>query len=333
MHANPTTPDPVSDGDPGATAPTGLGPHATTATATASLQALPPDRYLSIMQASPSILELTRNPFVLRLFVEALPGILSSGLPVERITRYDIYSGFVAQWFTREVRRLPPDHQSALGVAVGDGGRGEAAVVALFDLLCALLAGEMLKASVLTVSFTEEGEGAGPGGVWYGVQDTAGQWLVQDDVVVAEATARFRKLPPLKQRQYPGGLDAFVRQALDARVAFVLRTIEAFATTCPLRKLGHSLQFIHKSFWEYFCARLVLLTAGSGDPSHSLDVRVARTLTSLAIPGRRIQSEPEVNGNGVVTLPRWCRLGVVLLKLRPSCSHGSTHSCGVCQAY
>jgi hypothetical protein len=274
---------------------TSLAATTTTATTSATTgtttSALPPEQYLSVMQSSPSIVEMTRNPFVLRLFVDALPAILASGVPVHRITRYDVYSGFVGQWFTREVRRLPSDHQAALGVSVGDGGRGEAGVVAMFDLLCALLAGEMLKASVLTVSFAG---GEGDGGLWLEVQNTAGAWLVQDDAVRVEATARFHKLPALKQRQFPGGVDAFVQRALDARVGFVLRTIETFATSCPLRKLGDSLQFIHKSFWEYFCARLILLAAGSGDPAMDTDARAQRIAEVLAIPGRRIQSEPEV---------------------------------------
>jgi hypothetical protein len=51
------------------------------------------------------------------------------------------------------------------------------------------------------------------------------------------------------------------------------------------------LEFIHKSFWEYFCARLILLAAGTEGP---LEDRVARTTDVLSIPGRRIQTEPDV---------------------------------------
>jgi hypothetical protein len=58
-----------------------------------------------------------------------------------------------------------------------------------------------------------------------------------------------------------------------------------------LRRVGSALQFIHKSLFEYYCARLVLLAAGSEAP---LPLRLARTRSVLALPGRRIQAEPEV---------------------------------------
>ena len=212
---------------------------------------LAPHEYLSVMESSPSVMEMTRNPFVLRLFVDALPAILASrtGRSTAAITRYDIYSSFVKQWFGREVQRLPPEGQATLGV--GAGGKGVAPVVELFELLCALLAGEMLKAGMLSVSFEEgegepkgEGEGAqgnsnltGPS-VWRSVQDVAGMWLVEDGVIQAEAAAAFRALPALQQRRYKGGVEAYVQAAMDARVDFVLSAIGAFATTCPLRKCG-----------------------------------------------------------------------------------------------
>jgi hypothetical protein len=62
---------------------------------------LAPHEYLSVMESSPSVMEMTRNPFVLRLFVDALPAILASrtGRSSAAITRYDIYSSFVKQWF------------------------------------------------------------------------------------------------------------------------------------------------------------------------------------------------------------------------------------------
>ncbi len=63
--------------------------------ATHAQAALPTSQYLAIMASSPSLQEMTRNPFVLRLFVEALPSMQAAGLDLTRITRYDVYSGFV----------------------------------------------------------------------------------------------------------------------------------------------------------------------------------------------------------------------------------------------
>jgi hypothetical protein len=73
------------------------------------------------MASSPSIKEMTRNPFVLRLFVDALPGLKATGRDLTRVTRYDVYSGFVTQWFGREVARLPVDQRLALGLRAGGG--------------------------------------------------------------------------------------------------------------------------------------------------------------------------------------------------------------------
>jgi hypothetical protein len=69
---------------------------------------LPVAEYLAVMKSSPSLKEMTRNPFVLRLFVEVLPTLKASGKDLGKLTRYDIYSGFVTQWFERELRRIPP---------------------------------------------------------------------------------------------------------------------------------------------------------------------------------------------------------------------------------
>ena len=106
------------------------------------------DECVSVMQASPSLVEMTRNPFILRLFVDALPAMKTSGVPLRRITRYDVFRQFEQQWFEREVARLSRKRRFELGV--GEDGNA-APVVELFELLCALLAGEMLKSNALMV--------------------------------------------------------------------------------------------------------------------------------------------------------------------------------------
>jgi hypothetical protein len=80
---------------------------------------LPVAEYLAVMKSSPSLKEMTRNPFVLRLFVEVLPTLKASGRDMGKLTRYDIYSGFVSQWFERELRRIPPGRFVALQFSWG----------------------------------------------------------------------------------------------------------------------------------------------------------------------------------------------------------------------
>ena len=66
------------------------------------------------LDAFPTVLDLVRNPFVLRLFVEALPGLNED---VQRhLTRHIIYNVFVTQWFAREIARLSLGDKQALGL-------------------------------------------------------------------------------------------------------------------------------------------------------------------------------------------------------------------------
>jgi WD40 repeat protein len=217
------------------------------------------EEYTAVLKRSPSVQELVRNPFVLRLFMEALPSIAPEDR--KRLTRYTIYRTFVQQWFDKEVARMHPDAQAGLGLA--DGTVTRPILLDRFELLSALLAGEMLKAGVMGISEA----------VWRSLRDVAKDWIVAPSLVGSTTASLDQIVSAMKAVQY------------------AVLAIDAVQSTCPLRRVGGTLQFIHKSFWEYFCARLLLVAAGSEAP---LVVQVARTTAALSIPGRRIQSEPEV---------------------------------------
>mgnify|MGYP001292905215 CR=1 FL=1 len=68
---------------------------------------LPPSEYLEELKASRSLRELVRAPFVLRLFVEALPRLREHH---HAVTLFSIYSAFVAQWYENEVTRGTTKH-------------------------------------------------------------------------------------------------------------------------------------------------------------------------------------------------------------------------------
>ena len=232
------------------------------------------------LDAFPTVLDLVRNPFVLRLFVEALPGLNED---VQRhLTRHIIYNVFVTQWFAREIARLSLGDKQALGLvdATGASLLSIDDVVSRFDLLAALLAGEMLKANTLRVQPSGNGLAAGESDrkVWCHYRDMAADWLLRDVVAAAQLGSAGRSL-----------FDQHAAAA--AATVAAIAAVEKLQVTCPLRRIGSSLEFIHKSFQEYFCARLILLGAGANVP---LDVRVQRTVQALSIPGRRIQAEPEV---------------------------------------
>jgi hypothetical protein len=75
---------------------------------------LSPGEYIEAFDATPSLLDLVRNPFILWLFVEAFPHMS----PQDRlsITRYKVMNVFVERWFLREICRLSPATQEKLGL-------------------------------------------------------------------------------------------------------------------------------------------------------------------------------------------------------------------------
>ncbi len=85
----------------------GVGPTPATPSLPGSprTSSLPAQSYLDAMASSRTLRDLTRNPFVLRLFVDALPSLVASGSPtaLRGLTRHAVYHAFVRQWFDREV--------------------------------------------------------------------------------------------------------------------------------------------------------------------------------------------------------------------------------------
>ena len=144
------------------------------------------------MKSTPSLMEMTRNPFVLRLFVDVLPSMVAGGTSLRHITRYSLYNAFVKQWFAREVARKSGEDQASLGVVDGDAST----VIDTFELLCALLALEMLKANVLSITLASGGVDST---MWVHVQDAADSWLSNDATVTAALHAQYDALPARKK--------------------------------------------------------------------------------------------------------------------------------------
>jgi hypothetical protein len=173
----------------------------------------------AVLLQNPSILELVRNPFVLRLFVDALPGI--PAVEWGRVTRYTIYSVFIQRWFAKEVGKMTPERQAALGLVGGTFTTRMDNLLDRFELLSALLAGEMLKVGELATSEF----------VWKSLRDVAKDWIIAPSLASDTAS-----------------LDQII--AATEAVQYAVLAIDALQSTCPLRRVGASLQFIHKSFWE-----------------------------------------------------------------------------------
>ena len=69
-------------------------------------------------------------------------------------------------------------------------------VVDTFELLCALLALEMLKANVLSITLASGGVDST---IWANVQDAAYSWLNNDTAVTAALQAQYDALPARKK--------------------------------------------------------------------------------------------------------------------------------------
>ncbi len=270
---------------------------------------LPSATYISVMNASPSIKVMVRNPFVLRLFVDALPELQKQGRDLNATKRYDIYEAFVKQWFEREVGRFNPAHQAKLGVT---GVGSERDVSQQFIRFAGILAIQMHKRDSLVVSYDATGPDSEELKVWNSLDETISSADIDESTMIhaIEASTReeYQKLPAskkqlLKVQQKIKTEDEYVayklsnaslEQKMGEKAEQVVEQLEAFKISSPLRKTGNGHSFIHKSFYEFFLAQAILQNAGSEQP---LTIRVDNTLKCLSSAirheSRRIQHEPQ----------------------------------------
>jgi WD40 repeat protein len=224
----------------------------------------------------PGVEDVVRNPLVLSMFLSALPSMAPGQFG--SLSRYSIYNSFAEQWFRREVERLPYVVRHPLGLETsGPDSRRSLELEAHFELLSALLAGVMLHNETSSLSFVEiddAGDCAIPNALWARVKDLADEWIVEPATACAAGMLRGAKL-----------------RAVQAAILCPMTAVDNVSFACPLRRVDDSLEFIHKSLWEFFCARLVFLTAGMDAP---MNTRVKRARVALSTPGRCITSEPEV---------------------------------------
>jgi WD40 repeat protein len=218
----------------------------------------------------PGVKDLVRNPFVLHLFSTAVADMDPSLFPT--LTRYSIFRDFTVQWFNREICNLPSADRVTLGLddvhGVGDAQREKACELrGYLDLLSALMAGELLRSGRCDIVV------AGP--QWDAVECVAEGWIVEP----IELEGKKKRLTKTA-----------IRMTTQAPETAISRR----GSACPLVHANDSVQFLHKSLWEFFCARLILLASGL-DSEASLEVRVERTIQSLTTPrGCISSSEPEV---------------------------------------
>ena len=259
---------------------------------------LPAEKYVEVMDKSLSIKAMVRNPFVLRLFVDALPELQQQGRDLTAIKRYDIYRAFVTQWFIRETARLPAEVRAQLGLTLSMSASVKVSersdAEATFESYTATLANEMYRQDSLVVSMSKSSAAFN---VWRELEERVFQDL-ESPATTIRLTAEYQNLTrservELREKGIVSESD-YIKHQKASEEAIILAGLKAFKITSPLKQQGDVCSFIHKSFYEFFLAQSILQNAGS---EHSLEVRVANTLTCLSSAiyheSRRIQNEPQ----------------------------------------
>ena len=256
--------------------------------------------YLRVIRNTPALHDLVSNPLILRLFVEALPQLHRNKPSLENITRYDIYDAFVAQWFRRETKRLDKVIKDQIGLAAtGDDALQNAENI--FTSYAVLLAGQMHQKNSLEVSLRDL---AHPAAVtWNNLSEKIAATINQQ--VAEQLSQKYRKLTTLEIMEVEAEDEIDIsdeekyishhkKKTKKTLLKSVMASLEAFKDTCPLQQLGEVCSFIHKSLYEFFLAKGIVLTASSEKP---LEERANDTLSMLSVSEnykeRRIHHEPE----------------------------------------
>ncbi len=264
------------------------------------------------------VMDLARNPLMLSMLASVLPTLQPGH--VSRLTRYSLYRLFLTDSMSRELLRLcrqdkgrapallaqqhdevPSSTCPFCGDAVTDKSDNQPlmkefprgllcgvpcpACICRFELLCALLAGLMLKAGV-ELAHASRVESMTSAVHWDDFLDKADEWLVSTEVAAAKAavTAKATARAELPRRRELENAEAIARLLAN-------NTITSFLRVCPVVSTEGSVCFRHRSFFEYFCSRHLLLSTGVGTP---IGIRVRRAEDVLSLHGRRVQSEPGV---------------------------------------
>eukprot|EP00808_Paulinella_micropora_P003380 g15493.t1 len=280
----------------------------------ATVQLLSAEGYEAVLAGNPHVQEIVQNPFVLRLFVEALPGMLqgqqreqtqqtqqpgqtdqiASPARAVRFSRFDIYDAFVSAWLAAERARLGMDH-----LQNGENNQSTDALADLFGQFCETLALKMFSDDLLSVCLdvaateanaTESGLAGVCSAMWAQLQVAVGKMADKASKMAEQAASSADKAATSTHTMHtPADI-----QAANNPLARFLRT---GPLVLSVRGGQCVFSFIHKSFFEYFAARLVLRLGEGGQGGVSgLSVAVDRAAPAalLLSAGRPIQHEPVI---------------------------------------
>jgi hypothetical protein len=220
--------------------------------------------YKRAFSLAPSIAEVAGNPFVLRQLVLKTPRLLFQICMEQFGVSFHLYESLVSAWFDREVQRMRRDRRDAL--VVEDVFPVDAAVASLHASAC-LLAWEMVSSGSTVVNVNNQ-----DGAPMRSFLSTGPKWL--EFVASWARQLRCAVLPTLVEKRN-------MMEVMSQCDSVVLAELPQLG---PFAGRPDSLQFLHPSLVDYFCARLIVLSAGGRVP---LDARVKMTSEFLGLPGNR----------------------------------------------
>ncbi len=246
---------------------------------------LKPKAYLQLLQSSESLRQVVQNPFVLHLFLEALPGLSQTGtVSMQELVRFDLYTAFFDQWLKREVRRLPNITKAALG------RKDHATLVQDFKRMAMVVAYQMFVANSLWVRVDPMSSHSPATAVWMAALEQIALGAKLEYQQLGERSKHsigtlFGSLTG-SQPSVPTE-EAFMQQAQ--------RRAEQLIHVLPVTRSGSEYRFVHKSLYEYLLAEGLLTLTESKTP-------LAGSVFTC-FNQRPIQTEPEV----VYLLNEWLK--------------------------
>jgi len=225
--------------------------------------------YKKTLQNSKSVREVLRNPFILYLLKQSWETL--SKEPLDELTRWKIYEGFVKHFITTQSSLLSLGLQDTLSA-------GYLNLVDSFQAFAKDAAFKACQNNSIILSLQEA------------IEELASPWVKLGELVAEEAHKQFAKRQEELSNASKKEKVQKERRALlneEDFTGMVQRRKQQFEADLPLKIRGKGYEFSHKSLFEYFVAKRLLELRNS-----EADFIVEKELLSLM--DRLVESDPEV---------------------------------------
>jgi len=190
--------------------------------------------YADRIQAAPKLRSALRNPFLLSLFVQSWSTV--SKQDFSRLNRSRIYAAFIEHWLTTHKDLLPGEIAA----------KGPQRLLEEFQAFSELMAFNAYQQSTLSLEVSKQAPS-----LWLQLKELAARAGRQG---FAE---RQRQLTPATQHRAILSENDYVR--------LMQEKADKFIKLSPLKQREQQIEFIHKSFFEYFAACFLISCCKSGD--------------------------------------------------------------------